>query len=147
MLMDISYDWVLKKSANFHCQSGYWCHKQHNQWYNICVIVIFSWKYHLGLHFYRTFISLRRNILCLRMKVWVPPRKAKFGQWVGYRWVLSFLFERLKYLKTNCFKYSNIVPRKTETCCEVTKWIHLIILIFGSGVQIPHPPLIWWWIN
>ena len=40
MLMDISYGWILRKSAYFHCQSWYWCHKQHNQWYNICVIII-----------------------------------------------------------------------------------------------------------
>ena len=56
MLMDISYDWILRKLANFHCQLRYWYHKQHNEWYNIFVIIIFSWK--LGLHFYRTFIFL-----------------------------------------------------------------------------------------
>ena len=52
------------------------------------------------------------------------PRKAKFGQWVRYCWVLSFLFGRLKHLKTYCFKRSYIDPRKTDTCYEVTQWIH-----------------------
>ena len=55
------------------------------------------------------------------------PHKAEFGQWVRYRWVLYFLFERLKLLNTNCLKHSYIDPRKTDTCCEVTKWIHSII--------------------
>ena len=113
MLMDISYGWILRKSANFHCQFWYRCHKQHNQWYNICVIIIFSWKYHSGLHFYRPFIFLRRNILWFRMKVWVPTRTAKFDQGFRYRWVLSFWFERMKHLKTNCFKHTYIDPRKT----------------------------------
>ena len=44
------------------------------------------------------------------MKVWVPPLKAKFGQWARYRLVLSFPFERLKYLKTTCFKHSYTDP-------------------------------------
>ena len=61
------------------------------------------------------------------MKVWVPPRKAKFDQGVRYRWVLSFLFERMKHLKTYCFKHSYVDPRKTDTCCEVTNWIHSMI--------------------
>ena len=43
-------------------------------------------------------------------------RKAKFDQWVRYRWVLSFRFERMKHL-TNRFKHSYIDPRKTDTCC------------------------------
>ena len=34
------------------------------------------------------------------MKVWVPPRKAKFDQVGRYRWMLSFRFERTKQLKT-----------------------------------------------
>ena len=61
------------------------------------------------------------------MKVWVPPRKAKFDQGVRYRWVLSFRFERMKHLKTNCFKYSLIDPKKTDTRCYVTMWIQSII--------------------
>ena len=56
MLMDIIYTWILRKYAKFHGQPWYWCREQDNQWYNICVIIIFSWKYHLGLHFYRIFI-------------------------------------------------------------------------------------------
>ena len=76
------------------------------------------------------------------MKVWVPPRKANFDQRVRYRWVLSFRFERMNHLKTNNFKHSYKDPRKTDTCCLVTMWIHSIIKIFGLGVQIPHPPLI-----
>ena len=48
------------------------------------------------------------------MKVWVPPRKAKFGQWVRYRWMLSFPFEILKHLKTNCFKPTYTDPRKID---------------------------------
>ena len=51
------------------------------------------------------------------MKVWVPPRKAKFDQGVRYRWVLSFQFERTELLKTNFFKHLYIDPRKTDTCC------------------------------
>ena len=45
------------------------------------------------------------------------PRKAKFDPWARYRWVLSFLFERMKHLKMNSFKHSYIDPRKTDTCC------------------------------
>ena len=52
------------------------------------------------------------------MKVWVPPSKAQFDQGARHRWVLSFRFERMKHLKTNCFKHSyNIDPRNTDTCC------------------------------
>ena len=41
------------------------------------------------------------------MKLWVPPREAKFDQGIRYRWVLSFRFKRMKHLKTNCLKHSN----------------------------------------
>ena len=45
------------------------------------------------------------------------PRKAKVGQCVKYRWTLSFPFERLKHLKTNCFKNSYTDPRKIDNWC------------------------------
>ena len=53
------------------------------------------------------------------MKVWEPPDKAKFDQGANYmyRWVLCFRFVRKEHLKTYCFKYSYIDPRKTDTCC------------------------------
>ena len=44
-------------------------------------------------------------------------RKAKFDQGVRYHWMLSFQFERMKHLKSNCFKHSYIDPRKTDMCC------------------------------
>ena len=60
---------------------------------------------------------------------WILRKSAKFAQWVRYHWVLSLPFERMKHLKTNCFKhiYIYIDPSKADTCCEVTKWIHSII--------------------
>ena len=127
MLIDISYGWFLKKSANFHCQTGYWYHKQHNPAviYYLCNNY-FQLKVPFGVTFLQNIYFLRRTILWWRMKVWVPPRKAKIGQWVRFRWALSFPFERLKHLKTNCFKHSYIDPRKTDNYCEVTKWIHLM---------------------
>ena len=45
--MDISYGWILRKSANFHCHDI-------GATSNINSDMM---KYHLGLLFYRTFIS------------------------------------------------------------------------------------------
>ena len=55
------------------------------------------------------------------------PRKAKIDPGVRYRWMLYIRCERMKHLKTNCFKHSFIDPRKTDTCCLVSMWIHSII--------------------
>ena len=45
-----------------------------------------------------------------------PLVKQNLTNGVRYHWVLSFQFERTKHLKTNCFKYSYIDPKKTDTC-------------------------------
>ena len=46
-------------------------------------IIIFSWKHHLRLHFYRKILLLRRLILWFCMKVWVPSIKQNLTQGLG----------------------------------------------------------------
>ena len=44
-------------------------------------------------------LFFKKNYPMICMKVWVTPRKVNFDLWVRYRWVMSFLFERMEHLK------------------------------------------------
>ena len=114
--MDTSYGWILENLLIFTVSPdiGATCSITSD----IIFVYFFQLKVPFGITLLQNIYFFKKNYPMISFEnLDTPPRRAKFDQGVRYRLVLSFRCERMKHLKTNCFKHTYIDHRKTDTCC------------------------------